>query len=189
MSESADSAKSGRKLKEGVKLKTKPAVVPKYRKIKAGGPKLPMAAMMPKGITAWNIVFSTLFLGLLVATIVNFSFIEFLSVPLPDLFIKYIVPVALILEVFLVLIAFEAKAISFPKIHTRHSVKRIMIVGFIIGSLLVSFFTPYFNLIGCSCVPAPWPRPMRPRTAPRASLRSFSTSVLRLRSAVSCSLL
>ncbi len=148
MSESKDSAQSVRKLKEGVKLKTKPAVVPKYRKIKSGRTKLPMAAMMPKGITVWNIIFSTLFLGLLVTTIVNSYFIEFLSIPLPDLFLKYLIPVALIIEVFLVLIAFEAKAISFPKIHTRHSVKRIMVVGFIIGSLLVSFFTPYFNLIG-----------------------------------------
>ncbi|MHA1218140.1 MAG: transglutaminase domain-containing protein [Candidatus Heimdallarchaeaceae archaeon] len=67
---------------------------------------------------------------------------------MPDLFLKYIVPVVLILEVFLVLLAFEAKSFSFPKIRTRHSVKRIMVVGFIIGSLLVSFFTPYFNMIG-----------------------------------------
>ncbi|OLS33291.1 MAG: hypothetical protein HeimAB125_00130 [Candidatus Heimdallarchaeota archaeon AB_125] len=159
MSESKDSAQSARKLKEGVKLKTKPAVVPKYRKIKTGGTKLPMAAMMPKGITVWNIVFSTLFLGLLVVTFVNFigilvpklispNFKEFIPIPLPELFLKFLVPIALILEVFLVLIAFEAKAISFPKIHTRHSVKRIMIVGFIIGSLLLSFFTPYLNLIG-----------------------------------------
>jgi hypothetical protein len=148
MSESEDSARSVRKLKEGVKLKTKPAVVPKYRKIKTGRTKLPMAAMMPKGITVWNIVFSTLFLGLLVATIINFYFINFLPVPLPELFMKYLVPVALIFEVYLVVISFEAKAFSFPKIHTRHSVKRIMVVGFIIGSLLVSFFTPYFNLIG-----------------------------------------
>ncbi len=148
MSESKDSAKSISRFKEGTKLKTKPAVVPKYRKIKTGSDKFPIAAMMPRGITAWNIVFSTLFLGLLVVTIINSYFITFIPIPLPDLFLKYIVPVVLILEVFLVLIAFEAKSFSFPKIRTRHSVKRIMVVGFIIGSLLVSFFTPYFNLIG-----------------------------------------
>jgi hypothetical protein len=148
MSESEDSAKSTKRFKEGAKLKTKPAVVPKYKKMKKGSTKLPVATMMPRGITAWNIAFSILFLGLLVATIINSYFNEFIPIPLPNLFLKYIVPVVLILEVFLVLLAFEAKSFSFPKIRTRHNVKRIMIVGFIIGSLLVSFFTPYFNLIG-----------------------------------------
>ncbi|MCG3258906.1 MAG: hypothetical protein H7644_04115 [Candidatus Heimdallarchaeota archaeon] len=148
MSESEDSAKSTKRFKEGAKLKTKPAVVPKYKKMKKGSTKLPVAAMMPRGITAWNIAFSILFLGLLVVTIINSYFNEFIPIPLPDLFLKYIVPVVLILEVFLVLLAFEAKSFSFPKIRTRHSVKRIMVVGFIIGSLLVSFFTPYFNMIG-----------------------------------------
>ena len=97
MSESKDSAKSIKRFKEGAKLKTKPAVVPKYKRMKAGSTKLPVAAMMPRGVTAWNIGFSILFLGLLVATIINTYFNEFIPIPLPDLFLKYIIHVVLII--------------------------------------------------------------------------------------------
>ncbi|MHA1218141.1 MAG: hypothetical protein ACTSO5_05580 [Candidatus Heimdallarchaeaceae archaeon] len=72
MSESEDSAKSTKRFKEGAKLKTKPAVVPKYKKMKKGSTKLPVATMMPRGITAWNIAFSILFLGLLVVNLFLF---------------------------------------------------------------------------------------------------------------------
>lgn len=135
-------------LKQGVKLKTKPAVVPKRRKIKSKTGKMPMAAMMPKGITKWNIIFTTIFGALLIVTIVNSYFYTFLRIPLPDIILQFLEPAIMIVEVFIVLVAFEAKAFKFPKIHTRHSVKRILITGFILGTLLVSFFTPYVNLIG-----------------------------------------
>ncbi|MHA1199149.1 MAG: hypothetical protein ACTSQF_07350 [Candidatus Heimdallarchaeaceae archaeon] len=135
-------------LKQGAKLKTKPAVVPKRRKIKSKTGKMPMAAMMPKGITKWNIIFTTIFGALLIVTIVNSYFYTFLRIPLPDIILQFLEPAILIVEVFIVLVAFEAKAFKFPKIHTRHSVKRILITGFILGTLLISFFTPYVNLIG-----------------------------------------
>ena len=139
---------SSRQLKEGVKFKTKPAVVPKRRKMKQKTGKMPIAAMMPKGITKWNIIFTIIFGTLLVLTIVNSYFYTIIRIPLPPIILQFVEPAVMIVEVFLVILAFEAKAFSFPKIHTRHSVKRIMITGFIIGALLVSFFTPYVNLIG-----------------------------------------
>ncbi|MCE7742000.1 MAG: hypothetical protein GOP50_06035, partial [Candidatus Heimdallarchaeota archaeon] len=122
-------------LKQGVKLKTKPAVVPKRRKIKSKTGKMPMAAMMPKGITKWNIIFTTIFGALLIVTIVNSYFYTFLRIPLPDIILQFLEPAIMIVEVFIVLVAFEAKAFKFPKIHTRHSVKRILITGFILGTL------------------------------------------------------
>ncbi len=147
MSQEGKSGRS-RQLKGGVKLKTKPAVVPKRRKMKSSAEKMPMAAMMPKGITKWNIIFTVIFGALLILTIVNSYFYTFLRIPLPDILLQFVEPAIIIIEVFMVLVAFEAKTFKFPKIHTRHSVKRILITGFIIGTLLVSFFTPYVNLIG-----------------------------------------
>ncbi len=135
-------------LKEGVKLKTKPAVIPTRRKMKTKASRLPMTTMMPKGITKWNIIFTTIFGALLIVTIVNSYFYTFLRIPLPDIILQFLEPAIMVVEVFIVLVAFEAKAFKFPKIRTRHSVKRILITGFIIGSLLVSFFTPYVNLVG-----------------------------------------
>ncbi len=137
-----------KRVKEGVKLKTKAAVVPKTRKMKTKKSRMPVAAMMPKGITKWNIIFTVIFGALLILTIVNSYFYTIVRIPLPDIILQFLEPAVMIIEVFIVLLAFEAKAFKFPKIHTRHSVKRILITGFIIGALLVSFFTPYVNLIG-----------------------------------------
>ena len=147
MSKEVKSSRTKR-LKEGVKLKTKPAVVPKSRRMKTKQSKVPIAAMMPKGITKWNIIFTSIFGILLIATIVNSYFYTFLKIPLPEIILQFLEPAIMIIEIFIVLVAFEAKTFEFPKIHTRHSVKRILITGFIIGSLLVSFFTPYVNLVG-----------------------------------------
>jgi len=138
----------GRRLKEGVNLKTQPAVVPKRRKLKTKTSRTPIAAMMPKGVTKWNIIFASLFGIVLILTIVNSYFYTMITIPLPEIILQFLEPAIMIIEVFIVLLAFEAKAFKFPKIHTRNSVKRIMITGFIIGALLVSFFTPYANLIG-----------------------------------------
>ena len=77
---SSEEPKPTKRLKAGVKLKTKPAVVPKTRKIKTKSDKLPIAALVPKGITKWNIIFTILFTGLLVATIINSYFKQFLTI-------------------------------------------------------------------------------------------------------------
>ena len=166
---SSEEPKPTKKLKTGVKLKTKPAVVPKTRKIKTKSDKLPIAALVPKGITKWNIIFTILFTGLLVATIINSYFKQFLIIPIPNFILKSLIPVILFLEVFLVLIAFETYKVKFAanvlrviltivtflvlfpvtlfKYHTRHSVKRIVFTGLILWSLVFSFFSPYFGLI------------------------------------------
>lgn len=162
--------KQEKQLKAGVKLKTKPAVVPKTRRVKTRKDKLPMAGLVPKGIKKWNIIFSALFIGLLVATIINSYFQEFLVIPLPNFILKTIIPIIIGVEVFIILIAFETYKVKFTpnalrviltivtllvlfpitlfKYHTRHSVKRIVFTGLILWSLVFSFFSPYFGMIG-----------------------------------------
>jgi len=166
----SEEQKPGKKLKSGVKLKTKPAVVPSQRKIKRGGVKLPTAMMGPQGIKKWNIIFTLIFGALLVLTIIQSYFIELIILPLPGLVLNILYPVLIFLEVFLVLLAFETFRVSFaPKLiriiltiltlivffpltlfkyHTRHNIWRIMFVGLTIGALILSFFSPYFNMIG-----------------------------------------
>ncbi|NPD89790.1 MAG: hypothetical protein HGN29_13845 [Asgard group archaeon] len=167
---STEEPKQSKQLKAGVKLKTKPAVVPKKRKMKTKGDMLPIAALVPRGISKWNIIFTVLFSGLLAATIVNSYFKEFLVIPLPNFILKIIVPIIIGIEVFLILIAFETYKVKFTpnilrviitiitilvlfpitlfKYHTRHSVKRIVFTGLILWSLVFSFFSPYFGMIG-----------------------------------------
>ena len=164
----SEEQKKVKKLKAGVKTKTKPAVVPKYRKLKKRDADLPIE-LMPKKITKWNIVFSVIFIALLVITVINFYFYEYVIIPLPPLVLNILVPVILVIEVFLILLAFETYKVKFaPKLlriiltvvtfiiffpftlfkyHTRHSVKRIVFTGLLLWSLIFSFFSPYFGLI------------------------------------------
>ncbi|MHA1396662.1 MAG: transglutaminase-like domain-containing protein [Candidatus Heimdallarchaeaceae archaeon] len=159
-----------KKLKAGVKLKTKPAVVTRGRRFKRKEKKLSITAFEPKKINKWNIIFTLIFTSILVLTLVNAYIYEFFIIPFPPFFLKFIIPAVLFVEVFIVLLAFSThKAkfkfsvlrifftlvtglIFFPftlvKYHTRYSVKRIMFTGIIIGSLLLSFFSPYFGLVG-----------------------------------------
>jgi hypothetical protein len=162
--------KQTKQLKAGVKIKTKPAVVPKTRRIKTRREKLPIDVLDSKRISKWNIIFAVLFTGLLVATIINSYFKEFIVIPLPNFILKTIVPVILFIEVFIILIAFETYKVKFApnvlriiltvltllvlfpitlfKYHTRHSVKRIVFTGLLLWSLVFSFFSPYFGMIG-----------------------------------------
>ncbi|MHA2308907.1 MAG: hypothetical protein ACXABJ_06500 [Candidatus Heimdallarchaeaceae archaeon] len=167
---STDEPKQAKQLKAGVKLKTKPAVVPKTRRMKTRKDKLPIDALDQKRITKWNIIFAVLFSGLLAATIVNSYFKEFLVIPLPNFILKTIIPIVIGVEVFIILVAFETYKVKFApnilrviltivtllvlfpitlfKYHTRHSVKRIVFTGLILWSLVFSFFSPYFGMIG-----------------------------------------
>ena len=167
---SSEEPKQAKQLRAGVKLKTKPAVVPKSRKMKTSAEKLPIAALVPKGITKWNIILTVLTVGLLAVTIVQFYFKKLIVIPLPNFILKTITPVILFIEVFLILIAFETYKVKFApsllrvlltlltllvlfpitlfKYHTRHSVKRIVFTGLILWSLVFSFFSPYFGMIG-----------------------------------------
>ncbi len=167
---SSEEPKQAKQLKAGVKLKTKPATVPKSRKMKTRTEKLPAAGLVPKRITKWNIIFSVLTVGLLAVTIVHFYFKQLIVIPLPNFILKSITPVILFIEVFLILIAFETYKMKFApsllrvlltiltllvlfpitlfKYHTRHSVKRIVFTGLILWSLVFSFFSPYFGMIG-----------------------------------------
>jgi hypothetical protein len=112
----SEEQKKVKKLKAGVKTKTKPAVVPKYRKIKKGGEKLPIE-LMPKKLNKWNIIFSAIFIALLVITVINFYFYEYVIIPLPNLIMNILVPVILVIEVFLILLAFETYKVKFaPKL-------------------------------------------------------------------------
>ncbi|MCG3215545.1 MAG: transglutaminase domain-containing protein, partial [Candidatus Heimdallarchaeota archaeon] len=166
----SEEIKPGKKLKTGVRIKTKPAVVPTRRKVKTKGAKLPIAMMGPKGIRKWNIIFTIIFGALLVLTVINSFFREFIIIPIPDLYLQVIIPIVIFIEVFLVLLAFETYKVSFAfrllriiltiitalvffpltliKYHTRHNIWRIMFVGLTIGTLILSFFSPYINMIG-----------------------------------------
>ena len=110
---STEEPKQAKQLKAGVKLKTKPAVVPKTRRMKTRKDKLPMTGLVPKRITKWNIIFAALFTGLLVATIINSYFKEFIVIPLPNFILKTIIPVIIGVEVFIILIAFETYKVKF----------------------------------------------------------------------------
>lgn len=152
------------------RLKTKPAVVVTPKRLKRKTKQRPLEAMMPKGIRKRNIFFTTIFAGLLVASIVNFYFIKFIPIALPSFFIDILVPVILFAEVFLLLLSFETYKMAFKftplrilltiimglvffpftliKYQTRHNVWRIVFVGLTIGTLLISLFSPYVGLIG-----------------------------------------
>lgn len=152
------------------KLKTKPAVVVTPKRLKRKTKQRPLEAMMPKGIGKKNIFFTTIFTGLLVASIVNFYFIKFIPIYLPSFFIDILVPVILFAEVFLLLLSFETYKMAFKftplriiltiitglvlfpftliKYQTRHNVLRIIFTGLFIGTLLISLFSPYVGLIG-----------------------------------------
>lgn len=164
-------SKQPKKLKSTRKrLKTKPAVVVTPKRLKRKTKQRPFEAMMPKGIRKRNIFFTTIFTGLLVASIVNFYFIKFIPIALPSFFIDILVPVILYAEVFLLLLSFETYKMAFKftplrilltiitglvlfpftliKYQTRHNVWRIIFMGLTIGTLLISLFSPYVGLIG-----------------------------------------
>ncbi|MCK4844089.1 MAG: transglutaminase domain-containing protein [Candidatus Heimdallarchaeota archaeon] len=152
------------------KLKTKPAVVVTPKRLKRKTKQRPLEAMMPKGIGKKNIFFTTIFAGLLVASIVNFYFIKFIPIALPSFFIDILVPVILFAEIFLLLLSFETYKMAFKltplriiltiitglvffpftliKYQTRHNVLRIIFTGLFIGTLIISLFSPYVGLIG-----------------------------------------
>ncbi len=152
------------------KLKTKPAVVVASKRLKRKPKQRPLEAMMPKGVRKKNIFFTTIFTGLLVASIVNFYFIKFIPIALPSFFMDIIVPIILFAEVFLLLLSFETYKMAFKftplrilltiitglvffpftliKYQTRHNVWRIVFMGLTIGTLLISLFSPYVGLIG-----------------------------------------
>ncbi len=152
------------------KLKTKPAVVVTPKRLKRKTKQRPLEAMIPKGIGKKNIFFTTIFTGLLVASIVNFYFIKFVPIALPSFFMDIIIPIILFAEVFLLLLSFETYKMAFKftplrilltiitglvffpftliKYQTRHNVLRIIFTGLVIGTLIISLFSPYVGLIG-----------------------------------------
>lgn len=158
-----------RKVRRKKPLRTKPAVVPKQKRIKRRE-KRGLPTLMPKGLNKWNYILTSLFLALLVVTIVNTYITEFFIIAIKGFFYTFIIQIVIFVEVLLVLLAFETYKIEFVKTsiriiatillglmffpitlvkyHTRHNVWRILFTGFAIWSLLFAFLSPYFSLIG-----------------------------------------
>ena len=165
----SEEQKNVKQLKGGKKLKTQAAVVPKQRKLRKRKDKLPAELMGTQRIRKRNIFFTVIFSILLIATLVNFYFYDFLIIALPDFVFSIIVPVIIVLEIFFVLLSFETYKVEFKitplrilltilipiislpftlfKWHTRHNVWRVVFTGLTIGLLLISFFGPYAAML------------------------------------------
>ncbi len=169
---------SGKRLKEGVKLKTrkgispKPAMVEKKRKIKTSkSKKRPVTGVEdPNKIKRKNIILSSIFTVLLIAVIIELYVYEYILLPFSDFAMLIIEPVILTALILAILFSFETYKTEFTptilrilltigtlivffpitlyKRHTRHNVWRIFFTGFTIVTLLMSFFSPYIGLFG-----------------------------------------
>jgi hypothetical protein len=166
--------KKVKQLKSGSKLKTRAAVVPKQRKLKKKQGKFAADMMTEKKIKPVNIVFTIIFGASLVATIVmTFIFGDLQIAGLPTFVTSTLFYIAIGVNIFLVLTAFETYRVEFKptalriiaalflyillpiiswpfilfKWHSRHNVWRILFTGFTIYILLMSFMGPYLSML------------------------------------------
>jgi len=170
----SEKPKKIKQLKSGSKLKTRAAVVPKQRKLKKKQGKFAAEMMAEKKIKPVNIIFTIIFGASLVATIVmTFIFSDLQILGLPTFVTSTLFYIAIGVNIFLVLTAFETYRVEFKptalriiaalflyillpiiswpfilfKWHSRHNVWRILFTGFIIYILLMSFMGPYLSML------------------------------------------
>ena len=170
----SDKPKKVKQIKSGLKLKTSAAVVPKQRKLRKKQDKLSSEMMAEKRIKPVNIVFTVIFTASLVATIVmTFIFGDLQIGNLPVFVTTALFYIAIALNVFLLLTAFETYRVEFKptalriisalflyillpviswpfvlfKWHSRHNIWRILFTGFTIYILLMSFMGPYLSMM------------------------------------------